>query len=277
MESRVLKIFIAKNNEGMGKAAATDAGAALEEYTKRQNKKCLAVFAAAPSQDTFLQNLSENKNINWENIYAFHLDEYIDLPRGHPNTFQEYLKTHIFGKVPIPEKNVFFMKDFPPDRVLEGYTDIFIEKLREVKYSGGIYAAFIGIGVNGHIAFNEPGTDIWTDKLIIKIRIDDVSVKQQYEDYKEHSDPDARYKSLEEVPRDALTMTCSAILMADKIFCMVPGAHKADAVKKTIEGEITDKLPASLLRLHRDVSLYLDKESSSKLLSVPGSTYKEIQ
>ncbi|MCM8829648.1 MAG: 6-phosphogluconolactonase [Candidatus Omnitrophica bacterium] len=133
--------------------------------------------------------------------------------------------------------------------------------------------------MNGHIAFNEPGTDIWTDKLIIKVRINDVSVRQQYEDYKDHPNPEARYKSLDEVPRDALTMTCSAILMADKIFCMVPGQQKADAVKKAIEGEITNKLPASILRLHKDVSLYLDKESSS-MLSVyvcqPLVTLKEV-
>ncbi|MCM8829649.1 MAG: hypothetical protein NC824_01430 [Candidatus Omnitrophica bacterium] len=141
MEYRIFKIFIAKSNEEMGKIAANDAESVMEEFTRRQNKKCLAVFAAAPSQDTFLFNLSKNKKINWKNIYAFHLDEYIDLHKGHPNTFQEYLKTHIFGKVPIPEKNVFFMKDLPQDKVLERYTELFIEKYREVKDSGGIYIA----------------------------------------------------------------------------------------------------------------------------------------
>lgn len=269
MEQRTLKIFIAKSNEEMGNLAATSAGTVLEEYPKRQNKKCLAVFAAAPSQDTFLFHLSKNKNINWKNIYAFHLDEYIDLPKGHPNTFQEYLKIHIFEKVPIPGENIFYMKDLPADNVLGEYTKLFIEKYREVKLNGGIYTAFIGIGMNGHIAFNEPGTDVWTQKSFIKVTIDDISVRQQYEDYKDHPDPDARYKSLDEVPRNALTMSCSAILLADKIFCMVPGRQKADAVKAAIEGEITEKVPASLLRLHKDVSLYLDRDSSSKILSVP--------
>lgn len=269
MTDRQFKIIIAGSNEEMGAKAANDAGAILSEYTTLKNRKCLAVFAAAPSQDTFLANLAKNEKINWKNIYAFHLDEYLDLPKGHPNTFQEYLKSHIFSKVPIPEENLFFMKDLPADTVLERYTELFAEKYREVKNCEGIYTAFIGIGMNGHIAFNEPGTDIWTEKSFIKVVIDDTSVRQQYEDYKNHPDPKARYKNLDEVPRNALTMSCSAILLADKIFCMVPGGYKADAVKATIEGNISEKVPASLLRLHRDVTLYLDKESASKLLSVP--------
>ncbi|MCS7179787.1 MAG: 6-phosphogluconolactonase, partial [bacterium] len=102
-----------------------------------------------------------------------------------------------------------------------------------------------------------------------KVEIDDISAKQQYDDYKNHPNPKARYKSLEEVPKKALTMTVSAILLADKIFCMVPGKQKANAVKQTIEGEITDKLPASFLRLHNDVSLFLDKDSASLILKKP--------
>ncbi len=271
MEERNFKIFILKDNEELGKKAAEDAGKILEEYTNKLNKKCICVFAAAPSQDTFLQNLSKNKNIKWKNIYAFHLDEYIDLPKGHPNTFEEYLRTHIFDKVNILKENIFYIKDAGKneEEMIKNYTKFFVEKYKEVKENGGIYLAFIGIGVNGHIAFNEPDTDLWTDKFMIKITLDDISVKQQYEDYKNHPNPEARYKSLEEVPRNALTMTVSAILLADKIFCMVPGTQKADAVKKVIEGEISEKVPASFLRFHKSINLYLDKNSSSKLNKKP--------
>jgi len=271
MEKRNFKIFILEDNEELGKKAAEDAGKVLEEYTNKLNKKCICVFAAAPSQDTFLENLSKNKNIKWKNIYAFHLDEYIDLPKGHPNTFEEYLRTHIFDKVDIPEENIFYIKDAGKneEEMIENYKKFFTEKYKEVKENGGIYLAFIGIGVNGHIAFNEPGTDLWNKEIIIKIKIDDISVKQQYEDYKNHPNPEARYKSLEDVPRNALTMTVSAILLADKIFCMVPGKQKADAVKMTLEGEISEKVPASFLRFHNDVNLYLDKNSSSKLNKKP--------
>ncbi|MGC8976468.1 MAG: 6-phosphogluconolactonase [Candidatus Ratteibacteria bacterium] len=274
MEIKNFKIFILKDNEELGKKAGEDAGKILEEYTK--NKKCICVFAAAPSQDTFLENLSKNKKINWKNIYAFHLDEYIDLPKGHPNTFQEYLKTHIFSKVDIPEENIFYIKDAgkDPDEIIKNYTELFKKKYKEVKKGNGLYLAFIGIGVNGHIAFNEPNTDLLRKEFIIKIKIDDISVKQQYDDYKNHPNPKARYKSLDDVPRNALTMTVSGILLADKIFCMVPGKQKADAVKLTFEGEISKKVPASFLRLHNDVSLYIDLDSSSKLMKKPESNIK---
>jgi len=271
MEKRNFKIFILENNEELGKKSAEDAGKILEEYTNKLNKKCICVFAAAPSQDTFLENLSKNKNIRWENIYAFHLDEYIDLPKGHPNTFEEYLRNHIFDKVDIPKENIFYIKDAGKneEEIIKNYTRLFTEKYKEVKRNGGIYLAFIGIGVNGHIAFNEPNTDLWDKEIIIKVRIDEISVRQQYEDYKNHPNPEARYKSLEDVPRNALTMTVSAILLSDKIFCMVPGIQKADAVKKVVEGEISEKVPASFLRFHNDVNLYIDKNSSSKLNKKP--------
>ncbi|HOK57008.1 MAG TPA: 6-phosphogluconolactonase [bacterium] len=276
MDIRNFKVFILKSNEEIGKKSAEDAGEILENYTNKLNRKCLCVFAAAPSQDTFLENLSKNKNIKWENIYAFHLDEYIDLPENHPNTFKEYLRIHIFEKVEIPEKNVFYMKEAgkTEDEIIKNYTDLFIEKYQEIKRNESIYLAFIGIGVNGHIAFNEPGTDLWNKEIITKIRIDDISVKQQYEDYKTHPNPEARYKSLDEVPRNALTMTVSAILLADKIFCMVPGKQKGDAVKLTLEGEISNKVPASFLRLHKDVSLYIDIDSGSKLINKPETKIK---
>jgi len=271
MEKRNFKIFILENNEELGKKSAEDAGKILEEYTNKLNKKCICVFAAAPSQDTFLENLSKNKNIRWENIYAFHLDEYIDLPKGHPNTFEEYLRNHIFDKVDIPKENIFYIKDAGKneEEIIKNYTKLFTEKYKEVKRNGGIYLAFIGIGVNGHIAFNEPNTDLWNKEIIIKVNIDEISVRQQYEDYKNHPNPEARYKSLEDVPRNALTMTVSAILLSDRIFCMVPGIQKADAVKKVVEGEISEKVPASFLRFHNDVNLYIDKNSSSKLNKKP--------
>jgi glucosamine-6-phosphate deaminase len=271
MEKRNFKIFILENNEELGKKSAEDAGKILEEYTNKLNKKCICVFAAAPSQDTFLENLSKNKNIRWENIYAFHLDEYIDLPKGHPNTFEEYLRNHIFDKVDIPRENIFYIKDAGKneEEIIKNYTKLFTEKYKEVKRNGGIYLAFIGIGVNGHIAFNEPNTDLWNKEIITKVGIDEISVRQQYEDYKNHPNPEARYKSLEDVPRNALTMTVSAILLSDRIFCMVPGIQKADAVKKVVEGEISEKVPASFLRFHNDVNLYIDKNSSSKLNKKP--------
>lgn len=265
------RILILKDEEELGKISGKEAGELLVEYTRNLNRPVIAVFAAAPSQNTFLKNLSENKEINWKNIYAFHLDEYIDLPKGHPNTFQVYLKEHIFEKVNIPQENIFYMKEAgeSPEDMIKNYEKAFIEKYKEIKKKEGIYVAFIGIGVNGHIAFNEPGSDLWNQNIITKITIDEISVRQQYEDYKDHPNPEARYKSLEDVPRNALTLTVSSILLADKIFCMVPGRHKAEAIKKLIEGPITEDLPCSFLKYHQNVNLYLDENSAISIKNKP--------
>ncbi len=255
----------------MGKAAAGEAGKILRFYTTEKGLEVMAVFAAAPSQDTFLAQLCREEGIDWKKVTAFHLDEYLDLPRGHPNTFQAYLQKHIFGKVPIPRHNVHYIKDIEgtPEKVSLKYAKHLKEAFRKNRQAKGIYLAFIGVGVNGHIAFNEPGTDLRIKKWAVRVKIDKTSVKQQFDDYRNHPDPAARYKTLRDVPRKALTMTCAGILAADIIFCMVPGKQKAEAVKTLLEGCLSDKLPASLLRLHENTYLYLDHKSSGELNSKP--------
>jgi glucosamine-6-phosphate deaminase len=123
----------------------------------------------------------------------------------------------------------------------------------------------IGIGENGHIAFNEPGSDLADREMVRVITIDGRSVRQQYRDYKDHPDPEARYSSLKAVPRKAWTMTVPAILSAQEIFTMVPGPQKADAVKKMWEGPISSACPSSALRRHPAVRIYLDQDSASRL------------
>ena len=251
----------------MGKAAAKEAGDILRSCTAEKGLEVMTIFAAAPSQDAFLAHLCQEKGIDWKKVTAFHLDEYLDLPQGHPNTFQVYLQKHIFGKVPIPKNNVHYIKDIEgaPEKVSLKYAKSLKEAFRKNRQAKGVYLAFIGIGVNGHIAFNEPGTDLRIKKWAVQVKIDETSVKQQFDDYQNHPDPAARYKTLEDVPRKALTITCAGILAADIIFCMVPGKQKADAVKALLEGCLSDRLPASLLRLHENAHLYLDRKSAGQL------------
>jgi len=266
-----LKVKVYENADLMGAAAAKKAAGILKKYTVEKKKEVLCVFAAAPSQDTFLAHLSKEEDIDWKKITAFHLDEYLDLARNHPNTFEVYLRKNIFEKVGIPDTNVNFIKAMSgtPQEIAASYGDKIQKAVEKVRKAGGIYMAFIGIGVNGHIAFNEPGTDIYSSRWVLPIEIDDVSVKQQFDDYKNHPDPAARYATLADVPRKALTMSCAAILEADKILTLVPGNQKADAVQKALEGPVTPLLPASLLRQHRSTVLYLNCDSAEKINPAP--------
>ncbi len=270
----LLKVRVYENADLMGAAAAEKTAEILKPLTAKR-KPVLSVFAAAPSQDTFLKHLCRQQGIDWSRVTAFHLDEYLDLPRHHPNTFETYLNKHIFEKIPLPESNIKMIKSLTgtPDKIADTYGSMLKESVDRVRGEGGIYIAFIGIGVNGHIAFNEPGTNIYSSRWVLPVEIDNVSVKQQFDDYKNHPDPDARYATLEDVPRKALTMSCAAILEADVILCIVPGKQKADAVQKSLEGPVTPDVPASLLRKHRSTTIFLDRESAGKL-SPPPSVQK---
>ena len=266
-----LKVEIHESSDIMGAAAAKKAAGILRNYTTEKKKPVICVFAAAPSQDTFLEHLCRQEEIDWSRITAFHLDEYMDLPRSHPNTFEVYLREHVFEKISVPETSIKMIKSLAgsPDEIADKYGCMLKESVARVRNEGGIYVSFIGIGVNGHIAFNEPGTDIYSPRWVLPIEIDDVSVKQQFDDYKNHQNPGSRYATLEDVPRKALTMTCAAILESDRILCMVPGKQKADAVQKSLEGPITSDMPASLLRKHCSTTIYLNSESAEKLTQPP--------
>lgn len=232
----------------------------------------MAMFAAAPSQDTFLDALCAESGIRWDRVEGVHLDEYVDLERGHPNTFEAYLREHLFGRVPIPDGNVHYVKEVEgasAEETAVAYERRLRSVLDRVRAEGGAFVACIGIGVNGHIAFNEPHVDKRTGRMVVPVEIDATSVQQQYDDYRDHPDPAARYGSLDDVPRRAVTVTCAGILAADGIFCMVPGEQKARAVKAMWDGPVTDDVPASLLRLHPEVRLYLDEASAALLDRAP--------
>ena len=254
---RLLALRIYETRNEMGQAAAKDVAAAMRKFIKVQEKVAV-VFAAAPSQDEFFYHLARIKTIDWSRVTCFHLDEYLDLPRRHPNTFEFYLREHLFNSV-RPNK-IHFLKALKgsPQEIAWRYAE-------QIKRSGGIDISCIGIGENGHIAFCEPGSDLNDPEMIRVITIDDRSVRQQYRDYKDHPNPQARYTSLQAVPRRALTMTVPAILSAKEIYTIVPGPQKAEAVKKMWEGPVSSACPSSALRLHPYVKIYLDKDSSGKL------------
>jgi len=257
-EKRILEWNILPNRDEMGKAAARDVSRAMTRFIGEKGKVNI-VFAAAPSQNEFLGHLSKIKSIDWSRVVCFHLDEYIDLPRNHPHTFEVYLREHLFDYV--NPRRIYFFKALKgtPAQIARQYAE-------SIRRSGGIDITCLGIGENGHIAFCEPGTNLNDPQMIRIIRIDDRSVRQQYRDYKDHPNPEARYPSLKAVPRRAFTMTIPTILSSKEIYTIVPGPQKAEAVKKMWEGPISRACPSSALRRHPSVKIYVDYDAARLLV-----------
>ena len=258
--------YVALDEDAMGREVAE----AVANYLRSINGPKVLSLAAAPSQDSYLSYLCD-QDVNWEDVYIIHLDDYVGLPANHPNTFMVYLWEHILSKVDIPLENINYILDYTGTAKQVAY--YYEQKIRKlikwarVRY--GAYVSTIGIGVNGHIAFNEPHVDKWTRRMVIPVELDVVSIQQQFDDYKNHVNISSRYNSLQDVPRSAVTISCAGILDSDVIFVIVPGSHKAEAVKAMWDGPITDNLPASMLRLHHDVRFYFDAKAASLLVAKP--------
>lgn len=242
-------IKILSTRDELGAEAARDASRTIQELLK-ENAEINIIFAAAPSQNEFLEKLCVDKAIDFTRINALHMDEYIGLPRSAPQSFGNYLNSHIFSKVDF--KSVHYINGENPD--LQDECARYAELI--LKYPPHI--VFMGVGENGHIAFNDPHVAKFNDPKAIKsVELDTVCRTQQVND--------GCFKSLEEVPCRALTLTIPTLLSARYIFCMIPAITKAAAVKNTIEGEITEQCPASILRTKAQSIIYLDAESASLL------------
>lgn len=208
------------------------------------------VFAAAPSQNEVLEYLSKSDRVDWSRVDAFHMDEYIGLPPGSEQSFGSYLRDNLFGKA-----------DFRSVSYLDGNADPVAECAR---YSSLLLAApidlvMMGIGENGHIAFNDPHVADFEDPETVKrVELDRQCRMQQVND--------GCFTTLDDVPTHALTLTISALMSARALVCTVPGSTKADAVRNMVRGPIDEKCPASILRMHSNCSCFFDVESASSLL-----------
>lgn len=201
------------------------------------------VFAAAPSQDSMLDYLTKSKKIKWGNIIAFNMDEYIGLPSGAPQSFASYLENNLFSKVVVKKKYTI-----NPNSNIE---DELVRYSHLIK-SGPIDIVCLGIGENGHIAFNDPPVADFNDPQVIKIvELDAMCRGQQVNDN--------CFDKLEDVPMKAITLTIPTLMAGKKIFCIVTGKNKADAVCKTLTGPIDESCPATILRIHDECSFYFDE------------------
>jgi glucosamine-6-phosphate deaminase len=204
------------------------------------------IFAAAPSQLGTLTALRASRSIDWSRVTAFHMDEYVGLPDGHPALFGSWLQVNLFDHLPF--KHVHLIgTDGDPDAATAKYS--------ECLASSPIDIVCLGIGVNGHIAFNDPPVADFDDPKSVKLVELDAVCRQQQVD-------DGCFSRITDVPRKAITLTIPRLLDADRLFCMVPGAAKRHAVTRTLYGPIEAACPASILRTHANCTLYLDEEST---------------
>ena len=246
-EKDLLKVNIYSSRDEMGAAAASDVKAAILRLLS-EKETINMIFAAAPSQNEVLANLANDKEIPWGRVNAFHMDEYIGLDKDAPQGFGNFLNKAIFGIAPFKSVNYIDISAPDADEECARYSDL----LREYP----VDIVVLGIGENGHIAFNDPPfADFNDDKLVKSVKLDEVCRNQQVND--------GCFATIDDVPTHALTLTVPALMSGKELYCIVPAGTKANAVKETLYGEITPACPASVLRTHKCATLYLDPDSAS--------------
>jgi glucosamine-6-phosphate deaminase len=242
-----MEICLTSSRTDLGEMAARDIADALRRALGSKPQVRM-IFAAAPSQGEMLAALLRESGIDWPRVTAFHMDEYIDLPRSAPQRFSYWLKQAFFDHLPIGEVHLI---DPGPDLAVSCSA-----------YASSLAAApidlvLLGIGTNGHLAFNDPPADL-EDPLPVKVvKLDQMCREQQV--------LDGCFATLDNVPARAITLTVPTLLSGRELFCCVPGRHKAAAVKAMMDDPISGACPATALRTHPRCRVYLDQESSAFL------------
>jgi glucosamine-6-phosphate deaminase len=232
----------------LGQAAGREAGESIRKAIDEKGSANI-ILATGTSQFETLNQLIAEKNIDWKKVTMFHLDEYIGLTDTHPASFRKYLKERFLAKVP-PLKVV---------NLINGETDPEAECvwLGDLITQHPIDVALVGIGENGHLAFNDPPADFDTEEPYIIVNLDEACRRQQY--------GEGWFKTVQDVPTQAISMSIRQILKSKQIICSVPDARKAEAVRNCVENPVSNLFPASILQTHAHCSLYLDNASASRL------------
>lgn len=239
-----LNVRVYENRMAMGNAAGADVAAKIRELLSKKERVRM-IFASAPSQNEFLQRLGQEKGIDWTRITAFHMDEYIGLPKDAPQLFSRYLQDHLFSIV-HPGEVHFIDSSRSIAHECKRYGDL----IRQAP----IDIVCLGIGENGHIAFNDPPVADFDDPEVMKpVKLDDVCRQQQVND--------GCFPDIHAVPTHALTLTIPTLLSGSYLYCIVPGKTKREAVRSALYGPITTECPASILRRHPNCTLYLDRDA----------------
>lgn len=249
LKADLMQVNIYENRNEMGNAAARDISAAIREVLSRKDV-CNMIFAAAPSQNEVLAAVASDASIDFSRVNAFHMDEYIGLPGDAPQGFGNFLRRAIFERAPF--RSIHYINGNAEDIEAEcaRYTKLLQDNPTDI--------VVLGIGENGHIAFNDPPVADFADpKWIKSVPLDPVCRQQQVND--------GCFSTIDQVPTHALTLTVPTLMAGKKLFCVVPAKTKAKAVADTVIGQIGHHCPASAMRKHSAVVLYLDPDSAAML------------
>ncbi|MGB2665582.1 MAG: 6-phosphogluconolactonase [Candidatus Acidiferrum sp.] len=241
----LLRVF--DDKVSLGKAAAIQAALAIRSAIAERGQ-ARVVAASAASQFEFLEALTASPGVQWKQVELFHLDEYIGLPMTHTASFCKFLQERLIGKTGIVHHHL-----------LDGSRDPggVIRSVGEAISSAPIDIAFLGIGENGHIAFNDPPADFEIEEPYITVALDHACRMQQV--------GEGWFKDLDAVPTHAISMSVRQVLKAREILAVVPDARKAAAIKLCFDGPISPMAPSSILRNHSNATVYLDRQSSALL------------
>lgn len=243
-------ITIFENRNQMGIAAGKGIADKIRELQQTQNEINI-MFAAAPSQNEVLAQLIAEEGICWDRVNGFHMDEYIGMNPGHPSSFVNYLTRVLFTQVPF--RAVYCMDGMAPDPFAEA------RRYADLLKAHPLHICVLGIGENGHLAFNDPGVADFEDPEIVKI----VALDEQCKNQQVH---DGCFPTINQVPDTALTVTIPGLTVAKYLYCSVPASTKARAVKQFVDGEICCSCPASILTSTPIAEIYLDADSAAHIL-----------
>jgi glucosamine-6-phosphate deaminase len=249
-----LNVYVYESRPKMGEAAAAAVASELRRLIAERGRAA-AVFASAPSQNEFLAGLAAAEGIDWPRVTGFHLDEYLGMDARAPQSFRRFLVERLVSKVPMAEFHGLRGEAEDGDAEAARYARLLAEDPPAF--------AVLGVGENGHLAFIDPPFCDFRDPSAVKVvELDEVCRNQQVND--------GAFEKIEDVPRRALSLTIPTIMAAPKLFAIVPGPAKRDAIKAAVEGPVETSCPASILRRHGDAHLFIDRDSAS-LLSGVGS------
>ncbi len=206
------------------------------------------IAATGASQFEFLDALTRAPGVDWKQVEMFHLDEYVGLPATHPASFRRYLLERLINKTGITRYHLLDA---------EGDADLVAERVGHEAARARIDVAFVGIGENGHLAFNDPPADFETERPYLIVALDEACRRQQV--------GEGWFASIADVPSRAVSMSVRQILKSREIICIVPDARKAEAVRACFEGDVSPMAPASILRMHANTTVYLDRDSAARL------------
>lgn len=250
-----MNIQIKSNPLELGQSAGKEAGQLIRDAIGERGAANI-ILATGTSQFETLNQLMREENIDWSKVTMFHLDEYIGLPETHPASFRKYLKERFLEKMPPLKAAHLVNGETNPEAECVWLGDLITQYPIDV--------ALVGIGENGHLAFNDPPADFETEEPYIIVELDDACRRQQY--------GEGWFKNLDAVPRQAISMSVKQILKSRHIICSVPDKRKAEAVRNSVENSVSNLYPASILQTHKHCTLFLDRESASLLSKESGQT-----